>query len=249
MSTSGGPLLQSSNFRVHDEVPVFSHALDPEHEFFDLQRLPPAQRGAAFETLFFRQLQRVTTRVHDTENVEQIMLESSGDICGLFNADRLTLYAVNEDRSAIVAKVKTGLNTSKELKLAVSVQSIAGFVAMSRQLLNIADVYNAATLQKIHPQLSFLNEVDKRSGYRTKQLLVAPVMAGDTLYGVLQVINNHSDQPFGALEEDGARQLCQTLGIALRQRMQKVEERQRKKPTKYDGLVLQGVLTQEELTA
>lgn len=249
MNVLGRPAPQVSNRRAPEDTPVFSHALDPEHEFFDLQRLPPEQRGAAFETLFFRQLQRVTTHIHDTENVEQIMLESSGDICRLFNADRLTLYAVNEDRSAIVAKVKTGLNTSKDLKLAVSVQSIAGYVAMSRQLVNIADVYDAVTLQKIHPQLSFLNEVDKRSGYRTKQLLVAPVMAGETLYGVLQVINNHSDQPFGALEEDGARQLCQTLGIALRQRLQKVEELQRKKPTKYDGLVLQGVLTQDELTA
>jgi hypothetical protein len=28
---------------------------------------------------------------------------------------------------------------------------------------------------------------------------------------VLQVINHHIDQPFGALEEDGARQFCQTL--------------------------------------
>ena len=169
MSTSGHPVLQTSSLAVHDEVPLLGQSLDPEHEFFNLQRLPPAQRGMAFETLFFRQLQRVTTRIHDTENVEQIMLESSGDICRLFNADRLTLYAVNEDRSAIVAKVKTGLNTSKDLKLAVSVQSIAGYVAMSRQLLNIADVYDAKALQKFHPELSFLNEVDRRSGYRTKQ--------------------------------------------------------------------------------
>jgi hypothetical protein len=50
--------------------------------------------------------------------------------------------------------------------------------------------------------------------------LVAPA-AGDTLYGVLQVINH---QPLGALLEDGARQLCQTLGLRLRQRLQRVEE-------------------------
>jgi type II secretory ATPase GspE/PulE/Tfp pilus assembly ATPase PilB-like protein len=102
-------------------------------------------------------------------------------------------------------------------------------------------------LKKIHPALSFLQEVDKRSGYRTKQMLVAPVMDGDTLYGVLQVINNRSDQPFGKLEEDGARQLCQTLGIAIRQRMQRAEDGQRRKATKYDGLVTEGVLSQDEL--
>jgi hypothetical protein len=78
-------------------------------------------------------------------------------------------------------------------------------------------------------------------------MLVAPVMDGDTLYGVLQVINNRSDQPFGKLEEDGARQLCKTLGIAIRQRMQKTDDGQRRKATKYDGLVTEGVLSQDEL--
>jgi hypothetical protein len=61
------------------------------------------------------------------------------------------------------------------LKLPVSVQSIAGYVAMSRQLLNIADVYDADQLQRIHPQLSFLNREDKRSGYHATN--GAPVMA------------------------------------------------------------------------
>lgn len=220
---------------------------DPQDEFFDSQMLPPQERGVTFEALYFRQLQLVTNRIHETENIDQIMLEASQDICKLFNADRLTLYAVNEDRSSIVSKVKTGLNTSRDLKLPVSAQSIAGYVAMSRQMVNIADVYDEDALKKIHPALSFLQEVDKRSGYRTKQMLVAPVMDGDTLYGVLQVINNRSDQPFGKLEEDGARQLCKTLGIAIRQRMQRAEDGQRRKATKYDGLVGEGVLSQDEL--
>ncbi|MDO9404066.1 MAG: ATPase, T2SS/T4P/T4SS family [Polaromonas sp.] len=223
-------------------------ARDPEDEFFDSQMLPPQERGVTFEALYFRQLQLVTNRIHETENIDQIMLEVSQDICRLFNADRLTLYAVNEDRSSIVSKVKTGLNTSRDLKLPISAQSIAGYAALSRQMLNIADVYDDDALKQIHPTLSFLQEVDKRSGYRTKQMLVAPVVDGDTLYGVLQVINNRSDQPFGKLEEDGARQLCKTLGIAIRQRMQKADEGQRRKVTKYDGLVAEGVLTQAELS-
>lgn len=220
---------------------------DPQDEFFDSQMLPPQERGVTFEALYFRQLQLVTNRIYETENIDQIMLDASQDICKLFNADRLTLYAVNEDRTSITSKVKTGLNTSKDLKLPISAQSIAGYVAMSRTMVNIADVYDDAALKKIHPALSFLKEVDKRSGYRTKQMLVAPVMDGDTLYGVLQVINNRSDQPFGKLEEDGASQLCKTLGIAIRQRMQKADEQQRRKATKYDGLVTAGVLTQNDL--
>jgi len=215
--------------------------------FFDSQQLPPDKRGVTFEALFFRQLQVVTTKIHETENIDQIMLESSQDICKLFNADRLTLYAVNEDRTAIISKVKTGLNAAKDLKLPIGTQSIAGYVAHARQMVNIADVYDDEALKRIHPTLSFLKEVDKRSGYRTKQMLVVPILDGDVLHGVIQVINNKSDQPFGELEIEGAAQLCKTLATAIRQRMQKEQESQRRRATKYDGLLADGVLTQEEL--
>ena len=90
---------------------------DSEQAFFDSQMLPPDKRGVTFEVLFYRQLQQVSTRIHETENIDQILLESSQDICKLFNADRLTLYAVNEDRTAIISKFKTGLNAAKDLKL------------------------------------------------------------------------------------------------------------------------------------
>lgn len=218
-----------------------------EQAFFETQKLPPDKRGVTFEVLFYRQLQQVTARIHETENIEQLMLEVSPDICKLLNADRLTLYAVNEDQSAIVSKLKTGLNTSRELKLPISPQSLAGYAAYSRQMLNLADVYDDEALKQIHPALTFLKEVDKRSGYRTKQMLVTPILEGGTLYGVLQVINNKSDQPFGELEVEGVGQLCKTLGTAIRQRLQKAGEGQRRKASKYDGLVADGVLTDEEL--
>ncbi len=220
---------------------------DTDQAFFDSQMLPPDKRGVSFEALFYRQLQQVTTKIHETENVDQIMLEASQDICKLFNADRLTLYAINEDRSSIISKVKTGLNTSKDLKLPISAQSIAGYAAFSKQMLNIVDVYDDEALKRIHPTLSFLKEVDKRSGYRTKQMLVVPILDGNNLHGVLQVINNKSDQPFGDLEVEGATQLCKTLATAIRQRMQRADEGQRRRATKYDGLVSAGVMTAEEL--
>ena len=226
---------------------VLKPARDSEQEFLSSQQLPPEKRGVSFEALFFRQLQAVTTRIHATENIDEIMLEASQDICKLLNSDRLTLYAVNEDRSAIVSKVKTGLNTSRDLKLPVSPQSIAGYVAMSREMVNISDVYDDEALKRIHPSLTFLKEVDKRSGYRTKQMLVVPILDGDVLHGVLQVINNKSDEPFGELEIEGAGQLCKTLAHAIRQRMQRAEDGARRKATKYDGLIADGVLTQDEL--
>ena len=222
--------------------------VSPEQAFFDSQKLPSQKRGMTFEALFYRQLHHVTARIHDTENVEQIMLEASQDICKLLNADRLTLYVVNEDRSAIISKIKTGLNSSSDLKLPVSPQSIAGYVAFSGKSLNLPDVYDEDSLKLIHPQLTFLKVVDKRSGYRTKQMLVAPILEGNTLHGVLQVINNKSDEPFGELEVDGVAELCKTLATAIRQRVKGATGvSPRRKVTKYDGLLADGLLSEDEL--
>ncbi|MDT8990142.1 ATPase, T2SS/T4P/T4SS family [Curvibacter sp. APW13] len=218
-----------------------------EQAFFESQKLPSKSRGVTFEALFYRQLHQVTARIHETENLDQIMLDASQDICRLLNADRLTLYAVSEDRTAIVSKIKTGLNSSRELKLPISPQSLAGYAAFSKKALNLPDVYDDDALKRIHPALTFLKEVDRRSGYRTKQMLVAPILDGDTLHGVLQVINSKSDEPFGALELDGVAELCKTLATAIRQRNRRDDSAAKQRATKYDGLVADGLLTDDEL--
>lgn len=218
-----------------------------EQAFFESQKLAVKKRGMTFEALFYRQLHQVTARIHETEHLEQIMLESSQDICKLLNADRLTLYALGEDGVSIVSKVKTGLNTSRELKLPISPQSIAGYAAFSKTALNISDVYEEEALRKIHPSLNFLKEVDKRSGYRTKQMMVAPIMEGNILHGVLQVINSKSDEPFGELELDGVSELCKTLATAIRQRLKRTEQLPRRKLTKYDALVSAGLMSEGDL--
>jgi type II secretory ATPase GspE/PulE/Tfp pilus assembly ATPase PilB-like protein len=199
------------------------------------------------DALFYKQLQLVTARIHETDNIEQIMLESSPDICTLFNADRLTLYVVNEERNAIISKVKTGLTSNQDLKLPISPKSVAGYVAFSQNLVNLADVYDDEALKQVHPDLTFLRAVDRRTGYRTRQMLVAPILEGQTLYGVLQIINNKNDRIFGELDVEGATQLCKTLATAIRHRTRKQEESVRRMVTKYDDLVASGVMTAEEL--
>jgi type II secretory ATPase GspE/PulE/Tfp pilus assembly ATPase PilB-like protein len=194
---------------------------------------------------FFKNLQAVTNRIHATSNVDEIMLELSQDICSLFNADRLTLYAVGEDKASIVSKLKTGLNSFKDLRLPITDQSIAGYVALSKRVVNVSDVYDEAELKSIHPSLRFLQEVDKRTGYRTKQMLVAAIVdqSNSELLGVVQIINNKAGTPFAQVAEEGVRGLCETLAIAFTQR---------NKPatlvrSKYDFLVADAVVTADEL--
>ncbi len=194
---------------------------------------------------FFKNLQTVTNKIHATANVDEIMLELSADICNLFNSDRLTIYAVGEDKASIVSKVKTGLNSFKDLRLPIADQSIAGHVALSRKVVNIRDVYDEVELKAINPSLRFLQEVDKRTGYRTKQMLVAPIVDGptDELVGVVQIINNKGGVPFSTVAEEGVKGLCETLAIALAQRT----KQQHVVKSKYDYLVLDAVISAQEL--
>ena len=203
-----------------------------------------AQGDVNSRLLFFKNLQAVTNKIHATSNIDEIMLELSQDICNLFNADRLTIYTVSEDRSSIVSKVKTGLNSFKDLKLPITEQSVAGYVAMTQKMANIRDVYDDVELKAYSPKMNFLQEVDKRTGYRTKQMLVAPISDGEgALLGVVQIINNRDDVPFAAVAEEGAQGLAQTLAIAFTQR-QKVVPGVR---SKYDGLVSDAVISAAEL--
>lgn len=69
---------------------------------------------------FQKQLQVVTNKIHATNNVDEIILDVSADVCTLFNADRLTIYVLGEDKQSIVSKVKTGLNSFKDLRLPIA---------------------------------------------------------------------------------------------------------------------------------
>jgi type II secretory ATPase GspE/PulE/Tfp pilus assembly ATPase PilB-like protein len=210
-----------------------------------LQSKPVAQDNLAEKLGFQTKLQAVTNKIHATKNIDEIILELSQELCNLFNADRLTIYLTSEDKGSIVSKVKTGLNSFKDIKLPISEQSVAGFVASSKRTVNIRDVYDDAELKSYSPQLNFLKAVDAKTGYRTKQMLVSPVLDAKTkeLIGVVQIINSKTGQPFLPMMEEGVTQLAETLAIAFRQRqgpMMMVR-------TKYDGLVTNAVISAEEL--
>jgi type II secretory ATPase GspE/PulE/Tfp pilus assembly ATPase PilB-like protein len=208
-----------------------------------LSQQAPTQTDVGARLAFQKQLQAVTNKIHATNNIDEIMLEVSADVCALFNADRLTIYSIGEDKQSIISKVKTGLNSFKDLKLPIAEHSIAGYVALSKKTANIKDVYDEGELRSLNPNLRFLQEVDKRTGYRTKQMLVAPIVesGSNELIGVIQIINNKAGMPFGALAEEGVGELSQTLAIAFKQR-----QKPQLAKTKYDYLIADAVLSAGE---
>ena len=194
---------------------------------------------------FSKKLQAVTNKIHATDDVDEIMLGLSQDICELFNSDRLTIYMVTEDKASIVSKVKTGLNSFSDLKLPISNASVAGYVALTKRIVNIEDVYDDDELKKHSPEMHFQRGVDQRTGYRTKEVLAAPILDAhdQELLGVVQLINNLSGGPFTANDTEGLKELSETLAIAFNQR---------RKPaggvrTKYDLLIARATISAAEM--
>ncbi|MBX9903933.1 MAG: Flp pilus assembly complex ATPase component TadA [Burkholderiales bacterium] len=210
-----------------------------------LQSKPAAAENLAEKVNFQQKLQGVTNKIHATKNIDEIILEMSQELCTLFNADRLTIYLLSEDKGSIISKVKTGLTSFKDIKLPINEQSIAGFVAANKRVVNIRDVYDDAELKSYSAQLNFLKAVDAKTGYRTKQMLVAPVLDAKAkdLIGVVQIINNKAGQPFPPMMEEGVLSLTETLAIAFRQRQGPMMQVR----SKYDGLVTNAVISGEEL--
>lgn len=209
------------------------------------------QRGGSSDVAsrlaFFKGLQTVTNRVHATENIDEIIFELSAEICALFAADRLTIYVVDESRSTISSRLKTGLHTIRTIRLPIAENSVSGYVALTGQMLNIHDVYDERELKAISPRMEFRREVDERSGYRCHQMLVAPIAAPDSgdVIGVIQLINSRNGEPFSAIAEEGIQGLGQTLAVAFAQRRHSLAQPK----SKYEGLVHDAKLTSAELEA
>ena len=71
----------------------------------------PSPSGVVSRRLaFFKGLQLLTNRIHASKDVDEIMLELAPELCALFEAERFTIYAVEESGGAIVTRVKTGLS-------------------------------------------------------------------------------------------------------------------------------------------
>ncbi|MDT8364269.1 MAG: ATPase, T2SS/T4P/T4SS family [Nitrosomonas sp.] len=193
---------------------------------------------------FAGNLRIIINKIHTAINIDEARIELSRDICTLFNADRLTIYTVSDDKSSITARIKTGLDTFQDLRLPINEHSVAGYVSLHKKTVNLRDVYDRSELNVLGEHLRFLQEVDKRTGYRTKQMLVAPVLnPGDReLLGIVQIINSRDDQPFSQMIVESLEEICQTLAIAFKQH----QKQQLLGKTRYDHLITEDIISATE---
>jgi HD-GYP domain-containing protein (c-di-GMP phosphodiesterase class II) len=135
---------------------------------------------------------RAMTTERVVDKLFSVILEKSRYVTG---ADAGSLYVVEGDEREHRLRFKLTQNDSvsfdwREFTMPIANKSIAGTVALSCKPLSIPDVYELPPGSPFQFDRSF----DERIGYRTKSMLVAPLVSqqGEVI-GVIQLINKKRD--------------------------------------------------------
>lgn len=117
-----------------------------------------------------------------------------GYVTELLEADRSTLYLVDPKTKELWSKIAQGDNV-EEIRLPMGV-GLAGWVAKSGEPLNLRDVYN---------DKRFNAAVDRRTGYRTQDMVAYPMR--DHRGGILGVVQALNKKGSGGFTEEDQRTL------------------------------------------
>ena len=128
-----------------------------------------------------RALQDISAALGSTLDLGELLEMILDRISEVMEADRSTLYLLDEDTDELWSKVVQG-DAVHEIRLKPG-EGLAGAVASTGKPLNIKDAYQ---------DVRFDAEWDRRTGYRTRSTLCVPMknQHGRTI-GVVQVLNKH----------------------------------------------------------
>ena len=209
-------------------------------------RMPIATSGLQEWQLAKSRTATIINQIHAVKNLDELFFGLKSELAMLFEVEQLTLYAIDREKKELYSKYLLDLlDGVHEIRVPINEASISGYCARYGKILNIADVYNPAELAAISPRLAFDPSWDKRSGFRSRQMLAVPILVEQKyLMGVLLLINKRSGERFTVEEEGFASEIAETLGLAMRNQAQSVQRR----PTKFDYLLDQNILTRQDLS-
>ena len=189
----------------------------------------------------------IINKIHAAKSLDELFFELKSELATLFEVEQLTLYTVDREKRELYSKyLLDPLDGVQEIRVPINEASISGYCARYGKIVNIADAYDAAELATINPRLSFDPSWDKRSGFRSRQMLAVPILVERKyLMGVLLLINKRGGDRFTVEEEGFASDIAETLGIALRNQSQLIQRR----PSKFDYLIDQQLLTRHDLSS
>ncbi|KAK3588551.1 hypothetical protein CHS0354_027776 [Potamilus streckersoni] len=117
----------------------------------------------------------------------------------LTQAERCSVFLIENETEELVAKVFDGITTNDEVQTEIRMpvtQGIAGHVATTGELLNIKDAY---------AHHLFYRGIDESTGFRTRNILCFPIKdENDVVLGVAQLCNKKTGPFFTAFDEEVA---------------------------------------------
>ena len=167
------------------------------------------------------------------------------EILELVDAERMSMYVLDYDKKELYTRVPARIDVVGEIRLPLNENSIAGYVALTHKSVNLVNAYNQAEVARISPSLVFDGSWDKKTGFRTRQLLTVPILHGESVVGVFQLLNKKHGKRFTEEDEENANLIVKPLGIAFLNHIL-LSQKQR---TKFGYLLAQNKITQEELNA
>lgn len=198
------------------------------------------------EVKYRTRLQEICSKIYGAMNLYEIVLNYRDEITELFSAQRITIYYVDGVKRELVSKIKSG-NELNEIRVPIAPNSISGFSVYSKRLINIADVYDAKELKGIDESIEFDSSWDRKTGFRTRQVLVVPVMYKTFMLGAIQFINRKNPGPFSETDESFAKELAKIMGIAM-YNQKRMAQNKSPRAGKFDYLLENHIMTQKELS-
>lgn len=186
-----------------DEEPVLSTRSEvPPHEL-DEPALRERLRRAELRAKAFQDVGLALGSTLDLDQLLELILRKTAE---LLEADRATLYLLDEQRGRLLSRIVIG-DQAQNIELPVG-EGIAGEVAKLGQPIRVRDAYK---------DRRFNRNWDELTGYRTRSILAAPMKnhVGRTI-GVIQVLNKrvaggpvveftaHDEELMGALATQAA---------------------------------------------
>jgi type II secretory ATPase GspE/PulE/Tfp pilus assembly ATPase PilB-like protein/GAF domain-containing protein len=202
--------------------------------------------GSALEKLAHEEdkekLQAIGLAIQEATVMEDILFETTPPMLDLFDADVVNIFALDKSRNEIYSKAKTPFGI-RERRVSIGPQSIVGWVALEKRMVNINDVRLPGALSKYHPDLVYDKTWDKEMSIETKAMLCCPLIHEGKLMGILQVINIRVAEPFNSNHEKNIIAVAQMLAIAFHNNSKFAHA----KPHKYSYLINHGILSPKEL--
>jgi len=162
--------------------------------------------------------QEMTREIHELVRSAKNMKESLPNLIeqlkGFFNCEAITIFAVDQSNRQLYSTTHIS-DKIPEIRVDISLNNLAGYVAGTGNSLNIADVRDKEELAQYHPHLDHGSKWDSILEFVSKSMIVVPIPYKQNLIGILEVINKNADAAFSAQDLKLVQEITPALGLVL----------------------------------